>query len=118
MRIAARLITKKGSDDTDRYDGETMYLFSPNGELEKDKLYAFVMVYIDIYRRPDRMMMGYIKFVSEDDIPEMLPSNASDNNNVMYARVKKENQDNTYDIIGWNEYDNRYSFIGYLEVQK
>ena len=64
------------------------------------------------------MMMGYIKFVSEDDIPGKLPSEPSDNNNVMYAKVKKENQGNTYDIIGWNEYGNRYSFIGYLEVQK
>ena len=118
LRIIARLITKKGSDDTNNYDGEVMYLFSPNGELEKDKLYAFVIVYVDNYRRPDRMMMGYIKFMDEDDIPGKLPSEPSDNNKVMYAKVKKENQGNTYDIIGWNEYDNRYSFIGYLEVQK
>ena len=118
MRIAARLITKKGSEDTSNYDGEVMYLFSPSGNLEKDKLYAFIMVYMDNYRRPDRMMMGYIKFMDEDDIPGKLPSEPSDNNNVMYAKVKKENQGNTYDIIVWNEYDNRYSSIGYLEVQK
>ena len=118
MRIIARLITKKGSDDTNNYDGEVMYLFSPNGELEKDKLYAFVMVYVDNYRRPDRMMMGYIKFMDEDDIPGKLPSEPSNNNNVMYAKVKKENQGNTYDIIVWNEYDSRYSLIGSLEVQR
>ena len=118
MRIIAKLITKKGSDNSKVYDGEIMYIFSPNGDIENGKFYAFVMVYVDLYKRPYRMMMGYIVFMDEDDIPGMLPSDPYNNSNVMYAKVKKENQGNTYDIIGWNEYDSRYSLIGRLEVQR
>lgn len=113
MTIRAKIISEKGLPDKD--NGETMYIFAPNGDIETGNTYGFIRVYMDLLNRPDRIMMGYIKFIEEDDMNEVLQSDNNEHENVMYAKVKS-GSNTVYEMVSWNDYEDKYVFIGYFEV--